>query len=649
LLQNKFKSLVLANGIFILLLFTAGAFLGSSFYWGFNLLSFFDLPAALFFFAAGCIVFIPKFRESVLLSINKFTASIKDDYVPALLIVFFTTFFLIFRVKLHFLGDGPMILRMLPQMESVSDMIATNEPGIYAVNLFVQSLLMSIMKINYSPDYVYLVLSYISGLTFTIILYYFVKLTFKESFERFTLFLILFFTSALLFFTGYVETYQLIYLIELIYITASLFFIQKKFNNLFIVSAAIGIWLSLHYLAAVFIPSYLFMLYLQLRRDKLKAVFSILIFAVSFYGMFLLTGLDIVEMVKRFLSPNEPHWLPLTGNGTGTIPALSFTHLWDVLNSQILVLPFGIIALTLFIVIFYKKIDYKDYSIIFLSAMAVFSAGFILFFNSHMGLSLDWDIIALMSFPFIFLLIVLISKTENLLNIKHALLIMGYLSVWQTMMWIVLNTTNTYSIARNTHLENETLWEKTKLSVYYESMGVFYRNINDLKLSEEKFKKSVQYSPGNERLILSLSYVYQREDKLNDAKQFLESSLKDGIKTKKILSRLGVIEMMMQNYDNAVLYLEQALQLDPNDYETAGNLAGCYNQKKEYNKSIEYSNKVIQLVPETPLAYISLGDSYLGLGDTLKAKFNYETAGQKDREGRYKNLIESGINKTIKK
>lgn len=647
--ERKFNNLISAIGILILLLFTAGAFLGSSFYWGFNLLSFIDLPVTVFFVSSGCLAFIPKFRELIISSVNNFTASIKDDYVPALLIVFFTSFFLIFRVKVHFLGDGPMILRMLPQMENVSDMIATNEPGIYAVNLFVQSLLMKIMKSNYSPDYVYLILSYISGLAFTLVLYYFVKLSFKESVERFKVFIILFFTPALLFFTGYVETYQLIYLIELLYITSALFFIQKKSGNLFAVSVIIGVWLSIHYLAAVFIPSYLFLLYLQFRANKSKAVIAVLISAVSFYGIFLLTGLDIIEMVKRFLAPNEPHWLPLIANGKGTIPALSPVHLWDVLNSQLLVLPFGIISLALFIILFFKKIDFRDYSIIFLSAMAVCSAGFILIFNSHMGLSLDWDIIALMSFPFVFLFVVLISKTENLLKVKHALLIIAYYSVWQTMIWILLNTTNSYSIARNTHLENETLWEKNKLSVYFESMGAYFRNANDLKTSEEKYKIALQYSPGNERLILSLSGIYQKENRLADAKHLLESSIKEGISTKKILSRLGVIEMKLQNYDNAISYLEQALQLDQNDYETAGNLAGCYNQKKEYNKSIEYSNKVIQLVPEIPLAYISLGDSYLGLGDTAKAKFNYDTARQKDREGKYKELIEQSSNKLNKK
>jgi Tfp pilus assembly protein PilF len=649
LTEKKLNIFFSVNGIFILLLFTAGAFLSSSFYWGFNLLSFFDLPAALLFFAAGCIIFIPKFRESVILSINNLTASVKDDYVPALLIVFFTVFFLLFRVKVHFLGDGPMILRMLPQMESVSDMLATNEPGIYAVNLFVQSLLIKIMKSNYSPDYVYLALSYISGLAFTILLYYYVKSAFNESFQRFSVFIILFFTSALLFFTGYVETYQLIYFIELVYIVSSLFFIQKKLNNLFIVSASIGVWLALHYLAAVFIPSFLFLLYLQFRRDKLRAVISIIIFAASFYCMFLLTALDIVEMAKRFLSPNEPHWLPLINNGKGTIPVLSFTHLWDVLNSQLLVLPFGLISLILFIVIFYRKINFRDYSIIFLSAMAVCSAVFILIFNSHMGLSLDWDIIALMSFPFVFLFIVLVNKTEGMQNIKHVLQIIAWFSIWQTMIWIVLNTTTSYSVSRNTHLDNERLWEKNKLSVYYESMGAFYRNMNDLKSSEEQYKKSLQYSPGNERLILSLSGVYQKQDRLKDAKQLLETSIKDGIKSKKILSRIGVIEMMLQNYDNAIMYLEQAYQIEPNDYEIAGNLAVCYNQKKEFNKSIEYSNKVIQLVPEIPLAYISLGDSYLGLGDTLKSKSSYETAGVKDKDGKYKNLIEAGINKINKK
>lgn len=642
---KKLKVLLYANVVFNLLIYTIGIFTHSSFFWGFNFLSYFNVIQIIVFLTAGYIILIPKYQELLLGFIQKINELIKKDYLPIIIIILYSIFFSVFRLKVHFLGDGPMILRMLPEMTNVSDMITTNEPGAYAVDLFVQTLLRKAMGESYNANYVYLVLSYISGIIFLLVLLKFVNLILKDAVQKIFTFLLLFFSGAILFYTGYVETYQIVYLCIFIYTITSILFLKDKAKNTFIASIVFGFWLSLHYLAAVYLPSYLILLYSNYKKNKYQTFISIGLALSCFVLGFIFTGLELNEMISRFFAPNEPHWLPLFSNlNQQVIPAASIYHLWDIINSQILVLPFGLFTLLAFFIIYYKKINWKNHSYLFLLSMALFSFIFIFLFNSHLGLSRDWDVIALMSFPFLIFTVLILNDNFDFKNINRIYFSITYISVWQTIIWIFLNWNVNISEARNTNLNNDKLWEKNKIGLYFEEVGSYYRNKGDYNQAEIKYNEGLKYTPENLRIIINLSGVYQKLNKNNEAESILENTFNNGIYERKVIMNLGILEIKLGNYDKAIMVFEKSLQKDSNDYEALGNIAGAYYLKKEYRKSIEYSNKVINIIPDLALPHISLGDSYLAIGDTLNAYKNYQIAKNLDKEYKYKNEIEIKLN-----
>ncbi len=646
---RKLHIVILGTVIFNFLCIITGCFLKSSFYWGFNLLSFFPLYQVVLILLLGSVIFIPKFQEFIFNSLNKSEKYFKREYIPALIIIFYTAFFIIFRIKVHFLGDGPMILRMLPEMTGVSDMITTNEPGAYALDLFIQSLLRHLMKSSYNPNMVYLLLSYVTGILFLLVLLKYVRSMPVEFPYKVLTFIVLFFTSSIIFYLGYVETYQIVYLMMLLFLVFSILYFRNKINNSYISSLVFGFWLSLHYLAAVFFPSYIILLVYNFRKDKLKSILSLMLFLICFLLGFIYTGLDFNEMVQRFIAPNESHWLPLFSHGgSDIIPALSPSHLWDVLNSQFLVLPFGLLSLILFIVLLYKLIKWKDAGVLFLAVMSLCSVIFIFLFNSYMGLSRDWDVVALMSYPFLFFFIYVINNSFEHHSIKKLYSILAYIGLWQTMIWVFLNWNVEISEKRNTHLDNDRLWEKDKLAIYFEELGAYYRNKGDYSTAQEKYKQGLIYAPNSERLVLNLSSIYQKEANLKQAEILVNSSIKNGNKSRKIFFELGTIEINSGNYDKAIQIFENILMNSPDDFEALGNIATCYYFLKDYEKSIKYSNKVIRLVPDLPLPYIGLGDCYLSNGDTVKANSNYLKAKELDTDNRYKNKIDEELLKIRK-
>ncbi len=226
---RKLFIVIIGTAIFNLLCITMGCFFNSSFYWGFNLLSFYPVIQAIIIVLIGVAIFIQKYQTLMFNALSRSEKYLKRDYTPVLIIIFYTVFFIIFRIKVHFLGDGPMILRMLPEMTGVSDMITTNEPGAYALDLFVQTLLRGIMKNSYDPNMVYLILSYITGILFLLVLLKYVRSMAVEFPYKVLIYIVLFYTSSIIFYLGYVETYQIVYLMMILFLVFSVLYFKLSF------------------------------------------------------------------------------------------------------------------------------------------------------------------------------------------------------------------------------------------------------------------------------------------------------------------------------------------------------------------------------------------------------------------------------------
>jgi hypothetical protein len=642
--EKKLKIFFIVISVFNFLLLLAGAFSSSPFYWGFNTLSFFKISGIIFFAVIGILIFIPFVNSAVLQGVEDLGSVIRKPFAVPVLLIAFLGFFFVFRIKEHFLGDGPMILRMLPQMTGVSDMIATNEPGSYSLALLVQSLMKSIFGNSYSPEYVYIFLSVISGLAFMYLLYVFAGFLSKDKGIAVETGILLLFTSNIIFFLGYVETYQVVFVLLFLYMILSVMYFGGRIKTSYSVALVFGAWLSLHYLAAVFLPSFIFIIAYRFRKNMFPAVISILIFFASFMLVYMLTGLDVEEMIKRFMEPNTSHWLPLFTFKDGVNPIFSIYHIWDVINSQLLALPFGLLTLAVLLILFYKKFDFRNPAVIFVSLMCIGSFVFIFSFNSYLGLSRDWDVVALMSYPFLFFIILLVNKFFDLNKIKKAFFTFAYIALWQVMVWVYANANVSIAEQRNTHLDDNRLWDNHRIALYYEEVGAYYRNMQDYDRAVLYYEKGLKLEPDRERLVTNLSYVYELQKKNDDAEKVLEDYVSKGYGKKEIYFRLGVFQMGSKKYKKAADNFNKILETDPYDFETLGNLSSCYYSLKDYTKCVEISRNLVSLYPGMCKPYISLGDAYLGIRNTDSALVNYKKAEDLDTDSKYRNEIESRIN-----
>ena len=92
-----------------------------------------------------------------------------------------------------------------------------------------------------------------------------------------------------------------------------------------------------------------------------------------------------------------------------------------------------------------------------------------------------------------------------------------------------------------------------------------------------------------------------------------------------------ILNMMDDNYPDAIKASEKALEYNPNNLDLYGYVAGCYHQMKEYGKAIETYEKILTLTDSTDLErraelITGMGDTYSEINDTIKAIECYERA-----------------------
>ncbi len=92
-----------------------------------------------------------------------------------------------------------------------------------------------------------------------------------------------------------------------------------------------------------------------------------------------------------------------------------------------------------------------------------------------------------------------------------------------------------------------------------------------------------------------------------------------------------ILNMMDDNYADAVKASEKALEYNPDNLDLYGYVAGCYHQMKEYGKAIETYEKILVLTDSTDHERQSevitgMGDTYSEMKDTTRAMECYERA-----------------------
>ncbi len=152
----------------------------------------------------------------------------------------------------------------------------------------------------------------------------------------------------------------------------------------------------------------------------------------------------------------------------------------------------------------------------------------------------------------------------------------------------------------------------------YKNLGFAFFKTGMFDEAEREFKNVLEIAPDNAESLMYFGLIQLKRNHLEKAEEYLKKA-GETEKNPAILNNLGYYYNRTGNFEQAQIYLNQALELSPDDPRINCNLGITLFNRKNFDEAQKYFKKVIEKKPEfiTPYIYISL--IYLELNDVQKA------------------------------
>mgnify|MGYP006281783929 CR=1 FL=1 len=170
-----------------------------------------------------------------------------------------------------------------------------------------------------------------------------------------------------------------------------------------------------------------------------------------------------------------------------------------------------------------------------------------------------------------------------------------------------------------------------------------YMEQNNLDGAEEALRNAYDAYPKNEQVLLTLIQFFIDNDKRQEALDYLDVAIEDAPDNPQLYYARGVMHMQAEDYEKALESLKKAIELDDTSYESYYNAGVCYYNMasnmfdeannimdpEEYNAAIEeakevfakaipYMERALELKPNDYETMVSLKELYYRLQMTEK-------------------------------
>lgn len=186
----------------------------------------------------------------------------------------------------------------------------------------------------------------------------------------------------------------------------------------------------------------------------------------------------------------------------------------------------------------------------------------------------------------------------------------------------------------------------------------------ELLIIEEKFSVALKLlnevealEPTNEEVFIQKALLLSKKEKHQEAIQLLKKALEfseeDSID---ILSLIGMEYLFLEDFERALLYFKNCLEIDNQDFANLYNIIYCYDMLDKGEEAVVFLQRYIDNEPFSEVAWHQLGRQYFALekyNDSLEA-FDYallidekfigaylEKAQVLEEVGRYREAIEN--------
>ena len=173
-------------------------------------------------------------------------------------------------------------------------------------------------------------------------------------------------------------------------------------------------------------------------------------------------------------------------------------------------------------------------------------------------------------------------------------------------------------------------------------IGDCYANMEEYSFAIVEYRHAIDDGDKSPSTLLSLARALSKIDRKEEAlAQYLTLLKLDEYKLV-VSVEIGVIYYENRQYDTAIKYFDEALDIQSNDPEALKYKAFCLVNVGDYNNAISIMNNILKKNQEDVMLNYNLGRAYKGRED-YKTAIRYYTVSSKDKEYAVKSLYEIGL------
>lgn len=125
--------------------------------------------------------------------------------------------------------------------------------------------------------------------------------------------------------------------------------------------------------------------------------------------------------------------------------------------------------------------------------------------------------------------------------------------------------------------------------------GIAYMKAGRYEIAGEFLKRYASKNPNDYETWLNLTQIAGATQNNTIAIYYATQALSVNPLDTRAHSNLGCALLMLEKIDDAIISLETAIQLDPNNFSAISNIASAYEKKAEYSEALAYYEKSLEI------------------------------------------------------
>lgn len=171
---------------------------------------------------------------------------------------------------------------------------------------------------------------------------------------------------------------------------------------------------------------------------------------------------------------------------------------------------------------------------------------------------------------------------------------------------------------------------------YYLYLGSFYEESERYDEALKVLQEGIRHDDQNARLHFRLGVVHDKMGNKQESISAMKEVLRLTPNDAEALNYLGYTYADLGiNLDEAETLIQTALEIKPGDGYITDSLGWVYFKRGQYNQALIWLNKAVQLIPEDPVILEHLGDVYRQMDSKEKALGYYERSLEKKEKDRH--------------